>query len=323
MINIHEQIWIVKGVERSVEDSDSLLAYMTHREYTKTGEEAQSFTKRKDTGTSWADKRVWVNGKDRRHLRVSEEGEQLEFDNEPADGFRIVGSVSRWSTSNKLIQVEDPRGFVVEIPTGNLTTLLKHTTVEKGAVMEKCVWGREGNNHILLPVNSEVYKQAAEQTQLNSEKISLAKLIPGQVIKFSVDDKDEYVYLGRGKAVWNVNLKKCSQRNTSHSWYYRNRWIKSENDEGISSEQIQDSKLCFIFKNKTQRKDYASYRNWEYKSSGKCVVTGEQTIPKLEMFGVDFPERLRNKQELGDYCYYGTDDLGRYLETSVVEIKMK
>jgi hypothetical protein len=92
-------------------------------------------------------------------------GEELYFENTPALCFRIVGSVTRWSTSNKLIQVEDPRGFVVEIPASNLNTLLKHTTVEKGEVKEECVWGREGNNHTLLPVNSEIYEETLEKIQ--------------------------------------------------------------------------------------------------------------------------------------------------------------
>lgn len=317
MINIHKQLWVVRAPNRPVEDSDQLLAYMTHREYTKQGEPTQSFLKRSATGTTWADPRGWGN----------QEGiyipDILEFDNLPAEGFKIVGSVSRWSTANKLICVEDPRGFVVEIPTGNLTTLLKHTTITKSVVQEACVWGREGSNHILLPVNSDIYQKAQADTVQNSEKVSLTKLKAGQLVKFSVDDDDEYVYLGRGKAVWKVRAKQAVRRkNNWSSDYY------AANSDPYTGEECEvvDTKLCFLFRLKEPipESEYGNYRNYEYKSSGKVVVTGEaEQVPSVdtETMLIDLPNRVKPAWFLYSCnCSYTE---GKYHEAEVCRVEMK
>lgn len=311
MINIHKQLWVVKAVNRKVEDSEFLLAYMTHREYTKDKEETAAFTKRKSTGTHWAAYRKW--SQELRKHEATKEGEILEFDNFPASGFRIVGSVSRWSTSNKLIQVEDPRGFVVEIPTGNLTTLLKHTTVEEGEIKEECIWGKEGNNHILLSINSNIYQKSYNQTQQNKEKVSLTKLKIGQTVKFNVEDK-EYIYLGRGKAVWKV-CKKESQTTTT-GWYYGTRFKREATDPIIETYNVEDTKLGFLFREKESVSNY----NWEYKVSGRCIVTGEiEKLPKLEVFDIWVPDRLR-KEIPRDNRYNG---LKEYYVAETINFNMK
>ncbi len=62
------------------------------------------------------------------------------LDNEPLEGFKILKSVSRYTTSNKLWRILDPRGFQLEVSTDNLEDLLMDTTVIKGDIVGKCVW---------------------------------------------------------------------------------------------------------------------------------------------------------------------------------------
>lgn len=62
------------------------------------------------------------------------------WDNEPRDGFRILKSVSRMSTSNKLWRILDPRGVQFEISTASLEDLLEQTTITKNLIIGKCVW---------------------------------------------------------------------------------------------------------------------------------------------------------------------------------------
>lgn len=62
------------------------------------------------------------------------------LDNIPLSGFKIAKSVSRRTTSNKLWRVLDPRGFELEISTGNFEQLLMEATVIKGDIMGNCVW---------------------------------------------------------------------------------------------------------------------------------------------------------------------------------------
>lgn len=195
MINIPKQLWYVIAPKR--EDS---LAYMTYYE------DNEAFNKRKSTGVSWASSsgRTW-NPTTRQH-DYDFDVEGVVIDNSPVEGVYIGSSVSRWSTSNKLFRVKDPRGFTVEVPTDNIATLLHLTTVTNGVVKEPCVWGREGNNHILLPVNSEPYLDTLEKMDTLANKLIKVKdLQAGDMIELFDDSNTwEYVYLGRAKITWKV-----------------------------------------------------------------------------------------------------------------------
>jgi hypothetical protein len=174
MLKIHDKLWYVK---RTNED----LAYMTYYK------EDKAFEKRKETGTSWA--------------RSSEEG--VVCDNTPQEGFIVGQSVSRYFTSNKLFRVMDPRGFEVEIPTDNLAMLLQSCTITNSVVQEKCVWGREGSNHILLNEGSEPYKAAMENMdKLAHEVIKPKDHVVGDVLEDV--DGDRYLYLGKFSVTYNV-----------------------------------------------------------------------------------------------------------------------
>lgn len=70
------------------------------------------------------------------------------WDNVPVTGFKIVDTVSRYSTSNKFWLVLDPRGVKFEISTGVFETLIMNTTIVKGVIQEPCVW--EANKKLVV-----------------------------------------------------------------------------------------------------------------------------------------------------------------------------
>lgn len=70
------------------------------------------------------------------------------WDNLPLDGFKIVKTVSRSSTSNKLWQIEDPRGIEFQISTASMEELVSNTTIQKGIIMDKCIW--KSNNDLIV-----------------------------------------------------------------------------------------------------------------------------------------------------------------------------
>lgn len=72
--------------------------------------------------------------------RVPEHLQPKIIKNDPMEGFKISHSVSRYSTNNKLWRIEDPRGFELEITTGNMEDLLMAGTVQKGAFMGMMQW---------------------------------------------------------------------------------------------------------------------------------------------------------------------------------------
>jgi hypothetical protein len=180
MINIPKQLWYVINPKRGD------LAYMTYYE------QNAAFEKRKATGISWA-----------KGYGANPDKDGVITDNVPTSGIYIGSSVSRWSTSNKLFRVNDPRGFTVEVPTDNIATLLHLTTVSKGIIQEECVWARDGGNHILLPVNSEPYLKTLDQMDTIANKlISVKDLKPGDVVQLF--EGNEYTFMGRGKVTWKM-----------------------------------------------------------------------------------------------------------------------
>lgn len=299
MIKIHKRLWTVTTTSKHKEPG---LAYMTYAD-----KEDAAFEKRQSTGRGWA--KGYPRDKDRT-------GEENFHDNTPVKGFEVIGCVSRWSTSNKLFQIRDPRGFVVEIPSGNLGTLLQMTTVVNGVIEEECVWGREGNNHILLPVGSEPYNQSLADTQTANEMVTLAKLEPGDVVRMSVGDTTEWVYFGRVKLTWKYKLRQ-KKRAKDYNWY--NQWEKqSPTDEVVKEVDAKDHKWDFLFKK------IGSDGHFILKSSGKCVKTGVKS-KALRPTKVDvwMPDRVCSKNNLYRvYGYHGQGE-GQYSETEVIDIEWR
>lgn len=193
MIKIHDKLWYI--INEKGENNN--LAYMTYYE------DNSAFLNRKATGINWA-LRKYVSGDD---LVDNKDG--VIIDNKPNSNFKVSGLGTRWSTSNKLIRITDPRGFTVEIPTGNLVTLLQHTTIENGIIKEECIWGKENKNHILLSVNSEPYTETLEKMNLMENELLTAKdLTRGDFLKLVNSDGSDtykfydYYYDGYVKLTW-------------------------------------------------------------------------------------------------------------------------
>ena len=70
------------------------------------------------------------------------------WDNAPQTGFKILRSVSRYGTSNKLWRVMDPRGLQFEITTGWFEDIIMKATIQNGEIMSPCVW--ESNKKLVV-----------------------------------------------------------------------------------------------------------------------------------------------------------------------------
>lgn len=299
MIKIHKQLWYVLKPEHNDE-----LAYMCQYEETKDGQPLANVSKMQDTGRSWASSRVVEYKKDEkgnierdennRYVTTRDEyvkGQEFISDNTPTTGFYVGSSVSRWSTSNKLFRVKDPRGFTVEIPTDNLVTLLHHTTVVKGVVREECVWGREGNNHILLPVNSEPYLITLDQMDTLSNKlISVKDLKVGDWVRL-FEDKHEYYYAGKLKGTWSI-------RGYTHHYSY---------SYGCSGEtkysewmEVKDDKWSDVFLSKTTYSKVAYHVETFSKPKIVEVLRNEPLNLTAEDYSWYCPQRVTNKTNFYD-----------------------
>jgi len=73
------------------------------------------------------------------------------YDNAPMRGFKIENSVSRYSTSNKLWRILDPRGFELEISTACLETIIMSADIKKGGEIDApCSW-MSNKNLVVVP----------------------------------------------------------------------------------------------------------------------------------------------------------------------------
>lgn len=301
MIKIHDKLWfILQGDKNNV----GTLAYMCQYEETNTGEASASTLSKQGTGRRWS------------HFTEKDGEDYLGeiVDNKPLEGFYVGNSVSRWSTSNKLFRVEDPRGFTVEIPTDNLATLLHHTTVVKGFVQEECIWGREGNNHILLPVNSEPYKKAkATLDVLENKLISIKDLKVGDWVKF-FGDLNEYYFCGRVKVTWKVRGYKPRYR---YSYSYRSQ--PDHEPEYTDWQVLQDNKYINLFLRRASSTEEIWYA--EHPQKPKIVEILRNKVMDIEPSNIGWlnsPEGVNNMlDDLIDTRYYNR------VESEVYEIKLK
>jgi len=149
-----------------------------------------AFHKRKETVDGWA-----------RGGKISI------IDNVPMSGFSIEASVSRYSTSNKLFRVADPRGFELEISAENLTNILSETVVDHGVIQGEAVWGRLGPNNVLTSATHPDYIRATS----NAGPI---KVEPGQT--FINTQEQKYIFKGK---YW-LHFEWSTNHYHHHSWHY-------------------------------------------------------------------------------------------------------
>ncbi len=95
------------------------------------------------------------------------------YDNTPTTGMSVAGSVRRWSTSNKCIRVEDPRGFQLEISIENFIEIIRDCALDKGVIQDEMVWGWDTGVK-LIKVGSKDYDIGVENFNIKmSKSISL------------------------------------------------------------------------------------------------------------------------------------------------------
>lgn len=82
------------------------------------------------------DQRIFVKNEQ----LVSKNLQPVIIDNIPVRHFRIQKSVSRYSTSNKVWRILDPRGFELEISTDCMEDLLMEGDIQRGEILGFCQW---------------------------------------------------------------------------------------------------------------------------------------------------------------------------------------
>jgi hypothetical protein len=97
----------------------------------------------------------------------------ITFKNVLMAGFKLEKSQRRWSTSNVVWKVQDPRGFMFEISSDNLTNILETSTIINGEIIDKCVYGRHRGENVLLTETSPEYKDALNATSASKKSVAI------------------------------------------------------------------------------------------------------------------------------------------------------
>lgn len=122
---------------------------------------------------------------------------QQEFDNIPLPGFTLTNAGRRgWHSGETIWTVIDPRGFTSVITSDNLQHILHCTGITEGLIQEKCVWARHNDqvSMTLIPISSDMYTTAVENTTALANKVSLKAVNLGDIV--SLQNGISGTYLG-------------------------------------------------------------------------------------------------------------------------------
>lgn len=167
------------------------------------------FQNRTDTYTQKLAYVIYYDQKNKLRKETSWEGwrdkniEPEDYDNEPITGFVLnkkVGGVeeSYYDVRKTYVRVFDPRGFEFEITIPNLLYILENTSSIKGKGLEgEFVYGWDGKELVLIPVESPDYKQISEYNNIihNNKAIKAKDLIVGAT--YLTKDNQEKIYMGK------------------------------------------------------------------------------------------------------------------------------
>ena len=124
------------------------------------------------------------------------------YDNEPTEGFvlnkKVGGNNYSWNPRQTYTRVYDPRGFEFEITIPNLLWILENCDCIKGKGLEgQFVYGWDGKELVLVPVESPDYKEIQEKNKVihNNEFIKAKDLILGAT--YETLNGYKYVYMGK------------------------------------------------------------------------------------------------------------------------------
>lgn len=125
-----------------------------------------------------------------------------EYDNIPTEGFVLnkkAGDYSTcWDYRHAYCRVYDPRGFEFEITIENLLYILENANCIKGKGLEgEFVYGWDGKDLVLMPVESPDYKEISEFNKIvhNNECIKAKDLIIGAT--YLTKDNENWIYMGK------------------------------------------------------------------------------------------------------------------------------
>ena len=253
------------------------------------------------------------------------------FKNEPIEGFvlnkKVGGYKSDWNYRRSMIRIYDPRDFEFEISIENLLFILENSTCDKGKGLEgKFVYSWCGKDLILLPVESNDYKNCVDFTKAQNSKFSAKELVPGRM--YETKSQEHLLYLGRFSSHFGC-IRSYSENKKSKKYHiFIDPELERQRFEFVSSmskfsrcisEDIHDKfpDLVEMYENSVYSSDIKSLYlvdkiNDEYtasydKDSDSFIIINKKKMKKVaekeESYGYSYRYDLYSY--LDNYSYYG------------------
>ncbi len=252
--------------------------------------------------------------------RSQEEIDPKTVDNVLMSGFKVAHSVSRYSTSNVLWRILDPRGFELEISSANMSDLIGITTIEQGEIQERCIWTRQGANNVLLTESDPVYLQAIENSERIEKKVSLRDIKIGNTVVLLNGKVGQYmgcfhiVSMSYGESYSGDDgpAKVEIAKTPKHFFYIRGvgtGFAEGDTYMGISSPKIaeisdastvldiKDTERTINEKFASGETDLESASDREYRAIGVVARTKEKTSMEIELTHLNDPKAFVEAKE--------------------------
>jgi DNA-directed RNA polymerase subunit H (RpoH/RPB5) len=214
---------------------------------------------------SWRDK----------HLGIKE------IDNKPKLGWMIVGDTQRshdwFGTGRSMLYIQHPEGFVFEISVSNLTNIIAQCNVVDKEFTEQMILAHQGSKLILIPVNSDLYKEAIDDTSRmaatkTKSVIKPSELKIGDVIEFA--NKTQALFVGRYNSVssfsddskWSIQRISTTtiKREKEKRYFYITDFTGSPRLESVQSPKIyQINKHINLSQEEALKKICKAYRTYD------------------------------------------------------------
>jgi hypothetical protein len=124
----------------------------------------------------------------------------LDIPNTPMNGFVFNKGIQRdnysgWGGGRSVLRVHDPRDFEFEISVDNLIGIMAHSDISKRDIAESCVFAWAGPELVLLPINSQAYRDSVAFTAKQSQKLTSKSLVKGHTYTMKKEEGD-FIYMG-------------------------------------------------------------------------------------------------------------------------------
>lgn len=258
--NIYMPDKIVVGYNERRDTESGYLAYVTS--YDKNGK-----LRKEKSWQNWRNKNI----------------EPGLFDNVPTEGFSLGNSVGGygygWNMRKEYCRVQDPRGFDIEISTGNLLYILRYVASMPGKrLIGKMVYCWDGADLLLVPEDSDEYKEISKFNNIIKSKqtIKAKDLVVGSVYMYNGDKK--MVYLGKAehyKSLWEYesiisNDGEVHKGETESGYFSENEVYKVRRINKKLSDR-------FVFYPYTEEEDISEYKFYDYNYLKVASISGKLT----------------------------------------------